>query len=75
MFLIFWLLLGKFIMAKHACVTRENTENSKHPELEPPCTLIYIYMKHDDMIKEFRRSRMHLEKHNDEVMEHNEYNR
>ena len=48
---------------KDFCPIRRAFESSEHPHLEPPCTLIYLYLDDDELIEEDNRCKKHLEEH------------
>jgi len=45
------------------CLTREAIENSSHPELEAPCTLVYIYMTDLEKDVDSHRAKVHAVEH------------
>ena len=53
---------------KDFCPIRRAFESSKHPYLEPPCTLVYMYMDDDELKEEEQRCKSHLELHMDKAI-------
>ena len=45
------------------CLTREAIENSDHPNLEAPCTLIYVYMNPHERSIDIYRAKIHILEH------------
>ena len=56
------------MVPKKFCPIRQAFESSEHPHLEPPCTLVYLYMNNDELIEEDNRCKKHIEKHMNQAL-------
>ena len=56
-------------MVAEYCVTREALEGSSHPELEPRCFLIYMYMGRKDLVEDSYRREIHMKGHTRRILE------
>lgn len=50
---------------KDFCPIRRAFESSEHSHLEPPCTLVYLYMNDNEINEDLKRCTEHINVHKD----------